>query len=67
MLRRKLVTHFVPSCGLFTIIQINFHEDYFKIFPIMLALYSVLSETYYTETYAGIICLGLHIDQWLQN
>ena len=37
----------------------NFHKDYFKTFPIMLALYSMLLETYYAQNYAGIVGLGL--------
>ena len=37
----------------------NFHKDYFKTFPIMQALYSMLSETYYVQNYAGIIGLSL--------
>ena len=37
----------------------NFHKYYFKTFPIMLALYSMLSEIYYVQNYAGIIGLGL--------
>ena len=36
-----------------------FYKDCFKIFPIMLALYLMLSETYYAQNYAGIIGLGL--------
>ena len=30
-----------------------------KIFPIMLALCTILSETYYAQNYAGILGLGL--------
>ena len=52
MLRRKLVPHFVPSCGLF--IDTNIHKDYHKIFPIMLALCSMLSKTCYAQNYAGL-------------
>ena len=37
----------------------NFHKGYFNIFPIMLALFSMLSETYYAQNYVGIIGLGL--------
>ena len=45
--------HFVPGCGLITISQM-FYEDCFKMFPIMLAFCSMLSETHY---YASIINL----------
>ena len=54
MLRRKLVLYFVPSCGLITTSH-KFYKDCFKIFPIMLALCSMLSETHYAQNCAGII------------
>ena len=38
----------------------SFYKDCFKIPPIMLALCLMLSETYYAQTYASIIGLGLH-------
>ena len=41
----------------------KFYEDYYKIFPIMLALCLILSETYYAQNYAGIIGLGLSVDK----
>ena len=37
----------------------SFYEDCFKIFPIMLVLRLIFSETYYALNYAGIIGLGL--------
>ena len=55
---RKLVPYFLPSCGLITTSQ-KFYKDCFEIFPIMLALCLMLSETYYAQNYADIIDLGL--------
>ena len=57
MLLRKLVSHFIPSCGFITILQKI--EDCFKILPNMLALCLMLSETYYAQNYSCIIGLGL--------
>ena len=38
----------------------SFYKDCFKIFSIMLALCSMLSETHYAQNYADIIGLGLY-------
>ena len=59
VLMRKLVPHFGPICGLIIILQTFAFKT---IFPIMLALSLMLSETYYAQTYAGIIGLGLPAD-----
>ena len=42
----------------------SFYNDCFRIFPIMLALCSILSATHYAQNYAGIIGLGL---PWTNN
>ena len=47
-------THFVSSCGLIILYHKSFYKDCFKMFPIMLALCLMLSETYYAQNYAGI-------------
>ena len=56
MLMKKLVPHFVPyaCCGLITMSQ-KFYKNCLKIFPSMLALRLMFSET---KNYAGIIGLG---------
>ena len=54
--------YFVPSFGLITTSQF-FIKTVFKIFPIVLALCLMLSETCYAHNYAGIIGLGLIV--WL--
>ena len=53
------MTHFVQSCGLI-ICHRSFYKGCLEIFPIMLALCLMLSETYYAQNYAGIIVLSLY-------
>ena len=36
----------------------SFYKDCYKVVPMMVALCLMLSETYYTQNYAGIIGLG---------
>ena len=64
LLRRKLVP-FLYQVVAWLLYHKSFYEDYFKMFPIMLALCSMLSDmyTYYTQNYAGIIDLGL-VAKW---
>ena len=59
MLMRRLMPHFVPSCGLITNNTKVFIKTVLKSFlPIVLALCLMLSETYYAQNHADIIDLG---------
>ena len=62
MLRRKFVPNFVATKLWLLATSQKFYKECFKIFPIMLALCPMLSETYYAQNYAGIIGLGLSTD-----
>ena len=67
MLRRILVPNLYQVVA-WLLHHKSFYKECFKVFPIMLALrsWSVLSETYYAQNYAGIIGLGIAIWNFYQ-
>ena len=57
-LEKTCASFCIKLCPDYTMSQ-KFYKDCFKIFPIVLALCLMLSETQYAQNYAGIIGLAL--------